>query len=545
MPSPGETLSLNKKALLDAGRGTAVRFLELGDPGTDDPKTATAEDSSVILIVDGKAQDSGKNPKRDAEALLKRSGHDPFLGNTLLYGLGSPALAELLLSKGRLTAFEPRAKVARAFFSINDLSGPMAEGKLEFLTPWDLREGKKPPFPANLVIHPPSRGRDPGLCLALVSKMKERTVKRPEVPKILIIPPFSGGTLSMGPFLKRAGDLLETETALLAFSPKLVSESFELRKPENLSPEGEPKAPETASLAKNLFSKALGETKAALSSFKPHLVLALAQAPLDLPSLAELKDSFPDAIFSYWFPEDILRFRYIESLIPALDLFFHIQGPLMEETLRNRGQKNGFYLPPAADADFFGPRTVPPDYRRSVSFMGAGYPNRLRVFGELAENPEKWTTGGRGGFAIYGSGWEKAGPAVKKLLFDGGRRITTAETALIYAGTSVNLNIHSGDGPGFSPESFFVNPRTFEIAASGAFQIVDERPLLGDLFAEDELAVARDPSELPDLIDRGLRNPDLATETGRKARLRVLEEHLYAHRLKTVLKLAFPRTDPA
>ena len=58
----------------------------------------------------------------------------------------------------------------------------------------------------------------------------------------------------------------------------------------------------------------------------------------------------------------------------------------------------------------------------------------------------------------------------------------------VFNASRINLNIHSCNGEGLDPEADFVNPRTFELAACGAFQLVDERCLRPELFTDQEVA---------------------------------------------------------
>jgi spore maturation protein CgeB len=448
--------------------------------------------------------------------------------------MGSPALFDALLEKSELMAFEPSASAARALLSLKDYSAAIESGRLGIVAPWDLHDGFEKPLAPFFMAHPASQRREPALCQRFFLCLHRNARVRPEKPRILIIPPFSGGSLSMGPFLLKAAKSLGLEAELMAFGEEALKAEEALKKlPQDSKDAGR--------AAKALFDLTLLETMARMEIAKPDLILALAQAPLGLGSLIELKDRFPECLIAYWFLEDYLRFSYARDIAPACDLFFHIQGPLLDAAVRDWGLDEAHYLPAAADADFFGPREVPEKYRAKISFMGAGYPNRLKIFGNLLENQGKTAVREKGGLKIFGSGWEKAPEAVRKRLFEGGRRVSAEETALIYAGAWVNLNIHSGGGPGFSPESYFVNPRTFEIAASGGFQITDQRPLLGALFSCDELAVARSPEELPDLIGYWLENKELREEAGIRARKRAKAEHLYTHRLEMILRLAYPK----
>jgi spore maturation protein CgeB len=254
----------------------------------------------------------------------------------------------------------------------------------------------------------------------------------------------------------------------------------------------------------------------------------------------ELKDACPEACAAFWFAEDIRRFGYAASTAAAWDLFLHIQGGLPAPLLRDWGVRKAAYLPVCADADFFAPRAPDPSGRYSarVSFMGAAYPNRARILADLGR--ELLRRGlGEGDFRIFGSGWDRAPGAGGLALFEGGRRVSPEETALVFAGGEVNLNIHSGPGEGFDPGSLFVNPRTFELAAAGAFQICDPRPLMAGLFGPTEIPSAPSPEALPDLVMDWLARPEDMATSAAAARRRVLAAHLYRHRLDAVLKLAF------
>jgi spore maturation protein CgeB len=105
----------------------------------------------------------------------------------------------------------------------------------------------------------------------------------------------------------------------------------------------------------------------------------------------------------------------------------------------------------------------------------------------------------------------------------------------VFNATSINLNLHSTTGTGLDPQADFVNPRTFELAACGAFQLVDHRSLLPELFTGQEIASFRAFDEVPGQIQRWLRDPAARQAMGAAARARVLQAHTYAHRMKDLL----------
>ena len=89
----------------------------------------------------------------------------------------------------------------------------------------------------------------------------------------------------------------------------------------------------------------------------------------------------------------------------------------------------------------------------------------------------------------------------------------------------------------------FVNPRTFEIAACGAFQIVDERSLLSELFNSNELVTFRTIEEMNEQIARFKNDSTARNQYAERARARVLNDHTYESRLETAMQYmlrAFP-----
>jgi spore maturation protein CgeB len=158
--------------------------------------------------------------------------------------------------------------------------------------------------------------------------------------------------------------------------------------------------------------------------------------------------------------------------------------------------------------------------------MGAGYPNRRTVFSDLLDYDLK----------IWGTEWDldsRLGGRVQAR----GRRVSTEETALIFNAAKINLNLHSSVFVnGIDREGGFINPRTFEIASCGAFQLVDRRHPLGEHFdLQKEMAVFDHINELKEKINFFLNHPEKRNELADRARERVLAEHTYRHRMETML----------
>lgn len=98
-----------------------------------------------------------------------------------------------------------------------------------------------------------------------------------------------------------------------------------------------------------------------------------------------------------------------------------------------------------------------------------------------------------------------------------------------YPQSGINFNCTSKQMKGA------VNQRIFDAPAAGAFVLTDWRPQIENLFAKDEIACFREPDEIPDLIRHYLKRPDERKRIAGRARKRVLAEHKWEDRLKTIL----------
>jgi spore maturation protein CgeB len=166
------------------------------------------------------------------------------------------------------------------------------------------------------------------------------------------------------------------------------------------------------------------------------------------------------------------------------------------------------------------------EFGSDVSFVGAGYRNRRIAFRRFVDLD----------FKLWGSDWGGA-EGFGRVLQRNGARIDTEDSVKIFNASRVNLNLHSSTyHEGVDPRGDFVNPRTFELAGAGAFQIVDRRALLAPLFAaERELAVASSVNEMRALTEHFLAHDDDRRALVARARERALAEHTYARRMEDML----------
>lgn len=343
--------------------------------------------------------------------------------------------------------------------------------------------------------------------------------------RVLLILPMYGGSLPVGRYCATA--LGELGHVVEVFEAPGFYEAFKTLRALRVGND-------RLEYLENSFLQVVSQAVLAKTeSFAPDLVLALAQAPLSRQALQRLrKDGVATAM---WFVEDFRVFGYWRAFAPLYDVFAVIQKEPFLTELRAVGQENALYLPMAAEPGFHKPLELSAMERKThgsdVSFLGAGYPNRRLAFRQLMHLD----------FKIWGNDWD--GEAMlERFMPRKGERITPEECVKIFNATKVNLNLHSSVREGdLVGEGDFVNPRTFELASCGAFQLLDDRALLSELFAPDEMATFQSMEELLEGIAHYLEQPQEREAMAKRARERVLAEHTYKHRMASLLEFAVKR----
>lgn len=274
-----------------------------------------------------------------------------------------------------------------------------------------------------------------------------------------------------------------------------------------------------------LFKSIEQECLFAINARKPQALWILAQAPLSLGALRAFRRQ--GILTGYWFCEDYRVRDVWRALAPAVDAFFPIQSGPFDAALRSIGAAPMPVLPLAAAREAC---LAPParDEERRLSFFGAPYANRVRLFEALADLP----------LELYGEGWDQAASALLKPLVRNGKRLSEAEGFELFRGSAVNLNLHSSPfHHGIDPDGDYVNPRAYEIAACAGFQLIDRRRDLAAAFEEGrELEAFSSVAELREQVLRWTADPRGRRAVADASRRRVLAEHTYEHRMNQALR---------
>ena len=488
-----------------------------------------ARTGQPTLKVDGiylhSAYDPVNEAARLAETVEVREG-----STVLLKGFGLGYLAGAVADRGcKLVVAEADVAVLRAAVESRDLTD-MFEKALIFCGEEparynDFLRDNGIDFEPFEIAHSPSVKLNPEFYASLgkieIMTQPQGKVLVPKGLKILLPSPLYGGSLPISHYCK---DALES----LGHTVEFFDSSFYY--PAFKSVESITSDKEHQAKLRGLYTMFVSEMVLAKAfEYKPDLVFGIAQSPFTTETLAKFKElKIPVA---FWFMEDFRLFTYWKTFAPLYDYFFVIQKGEFSQLLNLNGVKNHHYLPLAADPEVHKPveltKSERVEFGGPLSFVGAGYYNRHHFFLQLLGED----------FKIWGVEWNQ-NSALGKVLQRNGERISTEDCVKIFNAALINLNLHSSSyHNGVNPHGDFVNPRTFEIAACGAFQLVDPRSDLPDLFEIGrEIAAFSDISELRSKMKYYLEHPDEREAIAEAGRQRVLRDHTYRHRMEEMLQ---------
>ncbi|MBW1783331.1 MAG: glycosyltransferase [Deltaproteobacteria bacterium] len=328
--------------------------------------------------------------------------------------------------------------------------------------------------------------------------------------RILVVGAVEGGSLSVGRAMYTAFREIGQEAEFLDYSDYLDDFVKVVETKDN-------------DLSDQFLLKCNIRLMQRVLDFRPDAILGIAQSPMVNPEIL-IKLRKAGIILCFWFVEDYRIFEYWKSYAPFFNHYFTIQKDPFWEKLKEMGCHNFYYLPAAFDDSYRNGNTVPqPEI--NVSFVGAPYPNRVHFFSQLK----------RRDFQIYGHRWEEhnTGPVVI-----GDRWVSDNEAKSIYQRSLVNINLHSSSCPESFGDGDFVNPRTFELAGMGVFQLTDMRQLLPLHFdLKEELVTLNSWEDMKRAIDYFLEHETERSAFAKRVQARVLRDYTYKKRAEEIVNI--------
>ncbi|MCB0345921.1 MAG: glycosyltransferase [Bdellovibrionales bacterium] len=471
------------------------------------------------------ALDQKDKPRRAGEVWAERCCR-PSGERLIVIGFASGYhLASLVEKMGsNVHVVEPDPRVLRAALGIQDYTNLLGQLDSLTITPEQFKEVSESlsadHVETTIIAHPQTHALHRSFVDEIRTIFWSKRSAEGLRPSIAVVGPIYGGSLPIASYVYNAFRRLGHRVQYYDLS--------DFCPPYKKLPEFVRDKSRRSSLESSFVQMLSEIVLEGLSERPVDIMISLAQAPLSPEALTEMRNR--GIITAMWFVEDCRRFATWQQISRYYDYMFLIQKEPFTTYVEAAGAGRAIYLPLACDPHVHKPLNVPEEERARwgspISFLGAGYHNRQQMFAQLANMP----------FKIWGTEWPKSHP-FDKLVQEGGRRLEPEEYVKIFNSSEINLNLHSSmERDGVDPFGDFVNPRTFELAAAGAFQLADNRTLLPELFSVgSEIATFSDGNELEDKIKYFLQNPAERTAITEAARKRVLEEHTYEHRVKSML----------
>lgn len=245
-----------------------------------------------------------------------------------------------------------------------------------------------------------------------------------------------------------------------------------------------------------------------------------------------------DIPIALWFPDHIGVFGKSMFLNADYDFLF-FKDPYIVEILQNDLNIKSYYLPECCNPIHHRKVTLSEadikKYKCDLTTAGNMHPNRVALLKHLKEFDCK----------IWGnppSGWMDV-TGIKGMLMN--EFVANIEKSKAFSAAKIVIN-------NLQPSEIIgVNVRTFEIAGCGAFQLINYRSGLSQLYKDDEMVSYKTVDNLKELILYYLENDTERLAIAERAYTRTINEHTYSNRLLTLLEtvkgngFAYPTNSPA
>lgn len=284
----------------------------------------------------------------------------------------------------------------------------------------------------------------------------------------------------------------------------------------------------------------IAHLESAVDAFNPDLVLLLDRTDDDVLHAVDRIRAKGKRI-AVWFVDQ--PYRIDKDLTKAHHYDYIFTSEINCVPLFREQGRQAFYLPLGVSSSLFYPRPSEAAFQTEICFIGSSGPNRLALIDQIAPYLANKN--------VMISGWYWDRLQNYHLLQNKIRQdklhfpswIDVDEASSYYSGAKICINMHrepfetlnSRNIPAWS-----VNPRTFEINASGSFQLSDNRQELSRLYEiGSEIEVYESPYELRSKLEYYLTHEEERKQIALRGYQRTLNEHTYAHRLHNMLHTIF------
>lgn len=185
-------------------------------------------------------------------------------------------------------------------------------------------------------------------------------------------------------------------------------------------------------------------------------------------------------------------------------------------------QPNTYYLPHAYRPDVHYRRTVGPEYRSDVCFVGSAFPSRVKLLEAVDWSGIDFALAG------YWADSPADSPLRKYLAHDIAHACPNDETVKLYSGTKASLNIYRKEAMRDDlSDGWAMGPREVELAATGTFYLTEPRGENRERFGF--VPTFDGPDDLTEKLRWWLAHDDARDDVARRARQAVQHQTFTEH----------------
>ncbi len=276
----------------------------------------------------------------------------------------------------------------------------------------------------------------------------------------------------------------------------------------------------------------LGKLKNIVNQFNPEIAIILLGFKVPSKLIHWIKEK--DIKTAVWLTEDPYYMDRTEVLAPLYDYIFTIDTAAMDFYIK-KGYQQTFHLPLGTSTEIFKSIQVGPTFKSDICLLGYPYPDRVKLIQLLLQKtPYKIKVIGK---------WRN-----KLIKLQNHPRLKIHDfwveppiAAQYYNGAQIVLNTHrpynlsqNKNRIGINGKS--INNRTFDVAACGAFQLIEYKEDLPIHFIEDQEVVSfKNDHDLLLKINYYIKYKEERQKIADLAAKRVIEEHTFDKRIEKML----------
>lgn len=249
------------------------------------------------------------------------------------------------------------------------------------------------------------------------------------------------------------------------------------------------------------------------------------------PADAEMVKTITKAPLVLWYPDPVWSFQRHMFINAPYDLLL-FKDPYLVQLLRRKLSRRVRYMPECYSDRALAPEMAEtpgaPRFAADICTAGNLYAYRVALFQKLAHhNLKVW--------GLPAPLWLKLGALEGAVQNEW---VALANKVRAFRGAKIVLNTLNPS------EIWGTNVRTFEICGAGAFQIVDDRPGLAQLFEPGrEVVTFDDAADLAAKVDHYLADAQARAEIAAAGHARAKRDHTYKVRLPLLVETAMGRSE--